>query len=123
MRISRNSKISAPLLLLLLLNLTACTEQMQVDLFGSTANASNSYQRVGMDSGVLTAQQFLQLNYLAAGQSPRAMNSWRKGRYPAYVSGNTELWRVDDQPGTCARISYDASGVYQGDYQFEQCPE
>lgn len=101
--------------------LSGCNAQLQAELFGNRTGAtSRGVQPNEMRSGELTNQQFSRLIYLAPGQSRRAMDSWSERKYPRWVNSTTEIYEINDQPGTCVQLNYSSDATYQG-WQLVRC--
>lgn len=105
-----------------------CNERLKSDLFGSSYGSySSSVQDTQvsvpeneMRSSELSRQQLSQLFYLAPGQSREAMNTWSQGKYPHWVDSQTEVYKLDDNPGTCIQLNYDSSARFQSK-KFVRC--
>lgn len=113
------------LLLPVLAFLTACNGSLNPESIANSIvdwsrSASAADKRsVSMDDGEMSTQQFIKLNYLAPGQSRKAMNTWAGSQYPAYVSDTAEWYRIPEQPGVCAVLHY-SDGRYDN-YTIKRC--
>lgn len=106
---------------LMAFGVAGCNDRLMSDLFGSSYGSySSSIQgnqisvpQNQMRSSELSQQQLSQLFYLAPGQSRKAMTSWSQGKYPHWVDSQTEIYKLNDNPGTCLQLKYDSSARYQ----------